>query len=40
MRLDVDGSGSYTIILIQDGVSNVIKVNGGSDTTITINQSS
>ena len=40
VRLDVDGSGSYTIILIQDGVSNVIKVNGGSDTTITINQSS
>jgi hypothetical protein len=40
VRLDVDGSGSYTIILIQDGVSNVIKVNGGSDTTITIKQSS
>ena len=40
VRVDVDGSGSYTIIFIQDGVSNVIKVNGGSDTTITIKQSS
>ena len=40
VRLDLDGTGSYTIILIQDGVSNLVKINGGSDTTITIKQSS
>ena len=37
-KLTLDGSGSYTIILIQDGVSNTVKVNGGSSTTITIKQ--
>ena len=39
-RLDLDGSNSYTIILIQDGVSNTVKINGGSSTTITIKQGS
>ena len=39
VRLDLNGSEAYTVILIQDGVSNIIKVNGGSDSTITINQS-
>jgi len=39
-RLSLDGSQSYTIILIQDGVSNTVKVNGGSSTTITIKQGS
>jgi hypothetical protein len=34
-----DGSNAYTVILIQDGVSNIIKVNGGSDSVITITQS-
>ena len=38
VRLDVNGSESYTVILIQDGVSNVIKVNGGSDSVIKITQ--
>jgi len=38
-RLDIDGAGSYTIILIQNGVSNTIKVNGGSDSYIGISQS-
>ena len=38
VRIDVNGSESYTVIFIQDGVSNVIKVNGGSDSTITITQ--
>ena len=38
-RLDLDGNGSYTIILIQDGVSNVVKINGGGDSNITITQS-
>jgi hypothetical protein len=39
-RLDLDGSNSYTIIFIQDGVSNTVKVNGGSSTTIKIKQGS
>tara|TARA_R110000772_G_scaffold248065_1_gene362050 strand:- start:130 stop:618 length:489 start_codon:yes stop_codon:yes gene_type:complete len=39
-KLNLDGSDSYTIILIQDGVSNTVKINGGSSTTITIKQSS
>jgi len=37
-RLNLDGSNSYTIILVQDGVSNTVKINGGSSTTITIKQ--
>ena len=37
-KLNLDGSGSYTIILIQDGVSNTVKINGGSSTTIKIKQ--
>ena len=39
IRLDLSGSGSYTLILIQDGVSNVVKINGGGDSNITITQS-
>jgi hypothetical protein len=39
VRVDVNGSNAYTVILIQDGVSNVIKINGGSDSIITITQS-
>jgi len=39
VRIDLDGSNAYTVILIQDGVSNIIKVNGGSDSVITITQS-
>jgi len=39
-KLTLDGSNSYTIILIQDGVSNTVKINGGSSTTITIKQGS
>ena len=39
-RLNLDGSGSYTVLLIQDGVSNTVKINGGSSTTITIKQGS
>ena len=38
VRVDLNGSDAYTVILIQDGVSNIIKVNGGSDSTITITQ--
>jgi len=39
VRIDVNGSNAYTVILIQDGVSNVVKINGGSDSIITITQS-
>ena len=39
VRVDLNGSDSYTVIFIQDGISNVIKVNGGSDSVITITQS-
>ena len=39
-RLNLDGSNSYTIILIQDGVANTVKINGGSSTTIKIKQGS
>ena len=38
-RIDIDGGGSYTVIFIQDGKSNVVRVNGGSDSTIKITQS-
>ena len=38
-RIEVDGAGSYTVILIQDGKSQTILVNGGSDSKITITQS-
>ena len=38
VRLDIDSGGSYTVILIQDGVSNIVKINGGGDSVITIKQ--
>ena len=39
VRLDLDGNDAYTVILIQDGVSNLVKINGGGDSIITITQS-
>ena len=39
VRLDLNANGSYTLIIIQDGVSNVVKINGGGDSNITITQS-
>jgi hypothetical protein len=39
VQLDLDGNDSYTVILIQDGVSNLVKINGGGDSIITITQS-
>ena len=39
VQVDLNGSNSYTVIFIQDGISNVVKVNGGSDSIITITQS-
>ena len=38
-RIDIDSAGSYTVIFIQDGASNIIKINGGSSSTIKITQS-
>ena len=40
VRLDLDKSGSYTVILVQNGKSTQIVVNGGSSSTITIKQGS
>ena len=37
--LDIDSAGSYTVIFIQDGTSNIIKINGGTGGTIKITQS-
>ena len=39
-RVDLDASGSYTLILIQDGVSRTITINGGSASVIKIRQGS
>ena len=36
--LDLDSSGAYTVIFIQDGVSRTVKINGGSSSSITITQ--
>ena len=40
VRLDLDKSGAYTVILIQNGKSPQIVVNGGGSSTITIKQGS
>ena len=38
-QIDLNAGDGYTVILIQDGVSNIIKINGGGDSVITITQS-
>ena len=38
-QININGNNSYTVILIQDGKSQTILVNGGSDSRITIKQS-
>jgi hypothetical protein len=38
VRLDLDKQNAYTIILIQDGKSTQIVVNGGGNSTIKITQ--
>ena len=40
VQLDLNAGNGYTLILIQDGVSNIVKINGGGDSVITIRQSS
>ena len=39
VQVDLNASDGYTVILIQDGVSNIVKINGGGDSVITITQS-
>ena len=39
LQVDLDGSEAYTVVFNQDGVSNIVKVNGGSSSYITITQS-
>jgi hypothetical protein len=39
LQIDIADDSSTTILMEQDGVTNLIKVNGGSDSTININQS-
>ena len=38
IRIDVDKTTGYTIILIQDGVTRVVTLNGGGDSTIKMSQ--
>ena len=37
-RVDIDSDDSYTVIIIQDGVSRTIKINGGNSSVIRIRQ--
>ena len=39
VRMDLNSGQSYSLIINQDGISQTIKVNGGSSTIITITQS-
>jgi len=39
VKLNINTSSSYTVIFIQDGISNIVKINGGGDSVITIRQS-
>ena len=38
VRLDLDRSNAYTVIMIQNGKSTQVIVNGGGDSTIKITQ--
>ena len=37
-RVDLNVDGSYTVIFIQDGISRIVKINGGSSSVIRITQ--
>ena len=39
-RIDLDGSGSYTVILSQGGIKNTVIVNGGGSSIVRITQGS
>ena len=38
IRIDVDKTTGYTVILMQDGVTKVVTLNGGGDSTIKMSQ--
>ena len=38
IRIDVDKTTGYTVILMQDGVTRVVTLNGGGDSTIKVSQ--
>jgi len=38
-RVDINGAASYTVIFIQDGISNVVTINSGEGSVIRITQS-
>ena len=38
VRLDVDRDGGYTVLLVQNGKGTQLVINGGGDSSITINQ--
>ena len=40
VKVDLSTGQGYTVIFIQDGVSNTVKINGGGDSVIKITQSS
>ena len=40
VKLNLQTENAYTVIFIQDGVSNIVKINGGGDSVIKIKQSS
>jgi len=40
VQVDLKASQGYTVIFIQDGVSNIVKINGGGDSVISIKQGS
>ena len=40
VQVDLNNSQGYTVIFIQDGVSNTVKINGGGDSIIKITQGS
>ena len=40
IQVDLNSAQGYTVIFIQDGVSNTVKINGGGDSVIKITQSS
>ena len=40
VKVDLNTGQGYTVIFIQDGVSNTVKINGGGDSVIKITQSS
>ena len=39
-QVDINSGQGYTVIFIQDGVSNTVKINGGGDSVIKITQGS